>query len=170
MYILLHFRFSDLKAILSEVMGCWRLYKDSTLSALAVATALGMVFVQFGHIDSSPTSESCLPFQENASSFDDFSSFYPFYLCQHRKPLTKLFHFVATFNTIVLTAYGFSHRPFKWWVAVFGFVQAYALAWVSHFWIEDNKPATFRYPLYSLVGDFKMFSDYLMLKFPPYWS
>jgi len=41
---------------------------------------------------------------------------------------------------------------------------AYFLAWVSHFFIENNKPATFTYPFYSFLGDLKMFSELLLKK------
>lgn len=36
---------------------------------------------------------------------------------------------------------------------------AYTFAWVGHFVFEHNKPATFIYPLYSLMGDFKMWFE-----------
>jgi hypothetical protein len=42
-----------------------------------------------------------------------------------------------------------------------GIVLAYAHAWVGHFVLEKNRPATFQYPLWSLTGDFVMWSRML---------
>ena len=38
----------------------------------------------------------------------------------------------------------------------------YGFAWVGHFVFEKNRPATFKYPLYSFMGDWVMLKDALM--------
>jgi len=89
-----------------------------------------------------------------SQSFNSFEEFWPFYVCEHRNPKTRLFHFLGTAAIIPLFGLTLFYRP------RIGFlipVCAYGLAWVSHFFIEKNRPATFSYPLWSIIGDFKMF-------------
>ena len=38
-------------------------------------------------------------------------------------------------------------------------VLGYSFAWIGHFGFEKNKPATFIYPIFSLLGDFRMMYD-----------
>ncbi|MFA7542333.1 MAG: DUF962 domain-containing protein, partial [Lysobacterales bacterium] len=44
---------------------------------------------------------------------------------------------------------------------LYGLLAGYGFAWIGHFVFEKNRPATFRHPLYSLIGDWVMFKDML---------
>jgi hypothetical protein len=43
-------------------------------------------------------------------------------------------------------------------------IAGYGFAWIGHFFVEHNKPATFKYPLWSLIGDYKMYFEILQGK------
>ena len=86
-------------------------------------------------------------------TFENFGEFYAFYLTQHQRPWTRLIHVTATLFALVW-AFATALRGAAAWIP-FGFVLAYGPAWLSHFFIEKNRPATFRYPFYSLASDFR---------------
>jgi hypothetical protein len=87
--------------------------------------------------------------------FSDFRAFWPYYLRQHSKKKTRLWH---TAGTVTVFVWLFVAVLLKnaWWVLLAP-VTAYGLAWYSHFFIEGNKPATFGHPWWSLRADFTMF-------------
>jgi hypothetical protein len=91
--------------------------------------------------------------------FQTFKEFYPFYLNEHRNSTCRRLHFVG--STIVLallvTALVTQQWALLWLLPVVG----YGFAWVGHFFFEHNRPATFKYPLFSLMGDWVMFRDML---------
>ncbi len=91
--------------------------------------------------------------------FDSFRDFYPFYLGEHSDRTCRRLHFVGTALVIGILAYALVSRAYAvlWLVPLCG----YGFAWVGHFVFEKNRPATFRHPLYSLIGDFAMFRDML---------
>lgn len=149
-----------------------KLWSKSTLLAVLFALVINAITTQMRNGDENlPSSEECkkLYTQNSVSRFESFEQFYPFYLCEHTLQKTKLFHFVATFNAIVILAILFG-RKWQWKLLMFGTVQAYGFAWISHFFIEQNRPATFTYPIYSFFGDFKMFYETVMLKYPPFFG
>jgi hypothetical protein len=83
-----------------------------------------------------------------------FEAFWPFYISQHAKSGTRLLHFVGTtLGLLIAAAALITSRPF---LILWALVAAYGFAWVGHFFIEKNRPATFQYPLWSLRGDFRM--------------
>ena len=86
--------------------------------------------------------------------FKSFAEFWPYYLGEHSKPATRVLHafgsFAAIAMIIALIAIG------KWWLFPLALIPGYAMAWIGHFFIEKNRPATFTYPLWSFMGDWKM--------------
>ncbi len=94
--------------------------------------------------------------------YKSFNDFYPYYLSEHRDPTCRLLHFIG--SCLVLAIVFYSILTFKfiylWSIPIIG----YGFAWVGHFYYEHNKPATFKYPFYSLMGDWVMFKDILIGK------
>ncbi|GAC1535137.1 MAG: DUF962 domain-containing protein [Myxococcales bacterium] len=85
-----------------------------------------------------------------------FAEFWPFYLREHRKAATRALHLAGTtLSLLLLLAALVSGRPALFVVAL---VCGYAFAWVGHFFVEHNRPATFKYPLWSFRADFKMWA------------
>jgi hypothetical protein len=86
--------------------------------------------------------------------YNSFNEFWPHYVCEHSRPRTRLLHLIGT--TIALTLVVIFIVIGKWWLFPLALVPGYAFAWIGHFFIEKNKPATFQYPLWSFLGDYKM--------------
>ena len=94
--------------------------------------------------------------------YNSFSEFWPFYVTEHSKPTTRLLHLIGTLASlgciIWFLAWG------RWWLFPLGLIPGYGAAWISHFFIEKNRPATFEYPLWSFIADYKMIAMMLVGK------
>ena len=88
-----------------------------------------------------------------------FTEFYPYYLTEHRRPGTRVLHFVGTSLFLAGAAAAVATRRPALLPA--GIVAAYGFAWIGHFFVEHNRPATFKHPLLSLRGDFRLYWDLL---------
>jgi hypothetical protein len=88
------------------------------------------------------------------SEMKSFQEFWPFYVREHSRPATRALHAAGTITgTALLVAFAATGR---WrWLPV-ALVPGYAAAWVGHFFVEHNRPATFKHPLWSFMGDYKM--------------
>lgn len=88
--------------------------------------------------------------------FRTFEEFWPFYVKEHSKKSTRYLHFAGTTAAMGLLAAGLLTK--KRWLLAVAPIAGYGPAWFSHFFIEKNRPATFKYPLWSLRADFVMWS------------
>lgn len=91
--------------------------------------------------------------------FASFQEFYPYYLSEHADRTCRRLHVIGTGLVITTTATALVTG--QWWALALTPLIGYGFAWVGHFFFEHNRPATFKYPLYSLMGDFVMFKDVL---------
>ncbi|WP_226389402.1 DUF962 domain-containing protein [Penaeicola halotolerans] len=94
----------------------------------------------------------------------NLKEFYPYYLSEHQNATCRKLHFVGTSLVILLLAYILITQT--WWAFIGIPLIGYGFAWVGHYFYEQNKPATFQYPLYSLASDFILFWDLLTGKQP----
>ncbi|MFI5288212.1 MAG: Mpo1-like protein [Polyangia bacterium] len=90
--------------------------------------------------------------------YTSFEEFWPYYVREHSNPLNRKLHFIGTSLALGCAA-GAATGQFWLWPAVP--VVGYGFAWVGHFFVEKNRPATFTYPLWSLMGDFVMWKKML---------
>lgn len=91
-----------------------------------------------------------------------FSEFYPFYLSEHENAVSRRLHFTGTSIAVILLLAALATG--QWWLALAALIQGYAFAWVGHFFFEHNRPATFRYPIFSFMGDWRLWWEILTTK------
>jgi hypothetical protein len=96
--------------------------------------------------------------------FHTFKAFYAFYLAEHSNRISRRLHFTGSTIAILLALTAMATA--SWGLLWLALIQAYAFAWVGHFFYERNRPATFRYPLKSFRGDWCMWWDILTGKIP----
>ena len=93
--------------------------------------------------------------QPAGARFQSFAAFYPYYIHEHSNRTCRRIHVVGSGLVLAALAAAIVTRN-GWWLLAMPAV-GYGFAWVGHFFFEKNRPATFRYPLWSLMGDWRMF-------------
>ncbi|MFI5322885.1 MAG: Mpo1-like protein [Thermodesulfobacteriota bacterium] len=91
--------------------------------------------------------------------FRNFNKFYEYYLSEHTDPLNRRLHFLGCIIVLILALSALLTG--KLILLLLAPVFGYGLAWAGHFLVEKNKPASFRHPIWSLMGDWMMFKDIL---------
>ncbi len=87
--------------------------------------------------------------------FLSFAEFWPYYLSQHSKKGTRWLHFIGNTNLFFWLTLSALHL--SWRLALFSIISSYAIAWIGHFFVERNVPATFRHPIWAGMGDMLMY-------------
>ncbi len=88
-------------------------------------------------------------------NYESFAEFYPHYLAEHADRTNRRLHFIGSSLALVCLVLFLATVNPLWLVGAL--VCGYGFAWSGHFFVERNRPATFKYPLYSFVGDWKMY-------------
>ena len=89
--------------------------------------------------------------------FERFADFYPVYLREHADRRNRRLHFIGSTLVLVCVWQVFSTGNLVW--VLNGLLCGYGFAWVGHFVFEKNRPATFKHPVYSFIGDWAMYAD-----------
>jgi hypothetical protein len=100
----------------------------------------------------------------NEQRYGSFAKFYPFYLSEHANRVSRRLHFVGSSIAAGLIVAAWVSR--LWWLLAIAVAEGYAFAWVGHFFFERNRPATFKYPVFSLMGDWRMWWEILIGRRP----
>jgi hypothetical protein len=96
--------------------------------------------------------------------FASFRQCYPYYLGEHRDRMCRRLHFVGSSLVLLIVLVAAVTGRWRWlWLAP---LTGYGFAWVGHYFFEKNRPATFKHPFYSLLGDWVMFWQILRGKLP----
>ena len=96
--------------------------------------------------------------------YKSFRTFYPYYLREHKNVTSRTLHFIGTALVIICLFAGIITG--KWVLFIIIPLCGYGFAWFGHYFFEKNKPASFKYPFYSLASDFVMFWHILTGKLP----
>jgi hypothetical protein len=91
------------------------------------------------------------------ASIRSFAEFYPFYLGEHANRTCRRLHFLG--SSLALLCLGALLVTGQWaWLGA-GLLCGYGFAWIGHFVFEKNRPASFRRPLWSFMGDWRMYFE-----------
>ena len=98
----------------------------------------------------------------SSTKFTSFKDFYIYYLSEHKLKINKILHALGSLCALFFFISVIFLKQYK--LIPLSFLIGYFFAWIGHFVFEKNKPATFKYPLYSFLGDWVMLKDIIIGK------
>src|SRR5689334_13027307 len=90
---------------------------------------------------------------------ESYEEFWSFYVREHSHPTSRLLHFIGSTGSLALVAAALLRREPKH--LLHALLSGYGGAWIGHFAFEKNKPASWKYPLWSFISDWKMYAKIL---------
>lgn len=98
------------------------------------------------------------------SKHASFAEFYSFYLSEHSNRTCRRLHFLG--SSLALVCFTLLVFTGELQYLLLALLSGYGCAWIGHFVFEKNKPASFKRPLYSFMGDWVMYKDIWIGKIP----
>jgi hypothetical protein len=95
-----------------------------------------------------------------------FAEFWPFYMSQHQDRHCRALHYGGSLVSLGFLLGGIVSGQGLWCLAAIP--AGYGPAWIGHFVVEKNRPATFQYPFYSLLADYVMLFRFLTGRLGPH--
>jgi len=112
---------------------------------------------------SSPATPGAAP-SADPRAMRSFAEFYPFYLGEHRNPTCRRLHFLGSSLALACLAAGVVTGRGGWFLGALA--CGYGFAWIGHFVFEKNRPASFKRPLWSFLGDWRMYFEIWTRRIP----
>ena len=78
-----------------------------------------------------------------------------YYLNKHSNETNRLIHFVAI--TVILYSVILSVVMLNFWIGIIGIFSGCLMAWAAHFIFEENRPAMFQHPIWSVISGLRMY-------------
>ena len=86
---------------------------------------------------------------------ETYEEFWLYYIREHRLFSCRVLHYVRTLASAAMLVAAIYFSP---WLLLAVPLLGYGPAWIGHFFLEKNRPATFGYPFWSLISDYRMFA------------